>query len=572
MINSKQLVDLPEVFVSFETEKIEGCRVVYLNEELAAGQSSATILDRYSYVVNTKAKAISDRSRIKIFMAERYGGEGILYNGGGGRCGFDGVWQLKGLGPNQLVGKDSGAAYGDGNVCLSVAIYESLWAEIITHALPFGAIRTVAILDTGLEYESWAGVKTRGLLVRKSVVRPAHFIRAVYFKEKTLNRLSDDAQRVKLAIANLVDFLPRPLTLSPVMELHERLESGLIELAGRYAEQFAAARVKGIAHFNVSASNLSLDGAWLDLSGARLFMNPNLHDQVSIDRYNEEYVPAIESLQHLCYYLGKYSIITNDQAKKTSDTITEKFTQAYKEHSNLYHVAQTGFPLWILKTLKNSTDLLNFSQHLRKFLGTEDLKTKTLVIEDIWSGYERWITPLYRALLVSKRESKISVELSSWQPDKKLTNQLFSSFSKLFDLATNVAHKKQIDLQSLYRCMAINITRLNRSPNFLHDLEGKIKQIQEHKTLNSKDAYESLAEEAVHCARFHFESEQPPTTPVWLSSELSIIYNPVLDIFTLKTPEHRLESNYSLANITNDDLNLIKIQSFYYEFWNILNE
>jgi hypothetical protein len=34
MMNSQQLIDLPEVFVSFETEKLEGCHVVYMNEGL----------------------------------------------------------------------------------------------------------------------------------------------------------------------------------------------------------------------------------------------------------------------------------------------------------------------------------------------------------------------------------------------------------------------------------------------------------------------------------------------------------------------------------------------------------
>lgn len=206
MTKSMQLSDLQECLINFETEKLEGCSVVYLNDTLADGNSSETILDAYSYVV--RSDSTPSQPSIKTFMAERYGGDGILSNGGGGRCGFDGLWQLKGLGPNQLVGKDVDADHGDGNLSLDSAIYESIWSEIINAALPFGAIRTVAVLDTGRSFEE-RGISTpRGLLVRQSVVRPAHFIRAIYFKEQQFDRLSEDALRVKSAIVKLIDFLP----------------------------------------------------------------------------------------------------------------------------------------------------------------------------------------------------------------------------------------------------------------------------------------------------------------------------------------------------------------------------
>ena len=190
MTKRTQLSNLQECFVNFETKKLEGCSVVYLNETLADGKSSKTILDAYSYVVMSDSIPSRGQSSVKTFMAERYGGDGILSNGGGGRCGFDGVWQLKGLGPNQLVGKDVDAGHGDGNLSLDTAIYESIWSEIISATLPFGAIRTVAVLDTGRSYEERGFATPRGLLVRQPVVRPAHFIRATYFEEKQLNRLS----------------------------------------------------------------------------------------------------------------------------------------------------------------------------------------------------------------------------------------------------------------------------------------------------------------------------------------------------------------------------------------------
>lgn len=55
MTKRMQLSDLQECFVNFETEKLEGCSVVYFNETLADGKSSETILNAYSYVVRSNS-------------------------------------------------------------------------------------------------------------------------------------------------------------------------------------------------------------------------------------------------------------------------------------------------------------------------------------------------------------------------------------------------------------------------------------------------------------------------------------------------------------------------------------
>ncbi|MBV7496936.1 hypothetical protein KW837_21970 [Pseudomonas sp. PDM24] len=566
----KRLADLHEVFVSFDTEWIEGCSIVYLNDSIAGKQRSGDILRDYSYMV----KSASERHRdlpLKTFKAERYGGDGILGNGGGGRCGFDGVWQLKGLGPNQLVGKDSDAAHGDGNLCLTTAIYETLWSEIIACVLPFGAIRTVAILDTGREYETRGEAATRGLLVREPVVRPAHFIRAVYFKQKVLNKLGEDAERVKLAIARLADFLPSPATPPAIMNQRDRLESGLIELAGRYAEQFAAARAKHIAHYNVSASNLSLDGAWLDLSGACLFTGLSGHDRMSIDRYNNEYAPALESLQNLSYYLSKYSVITIEQAKRLYDAITRHFVHTYEEHLRLYQVAQVGFPLWALRPLAGSAELQAFSQSLRQSLDVDDF-TDNALVEGGWSGYERWTAPFYRALVASKCEGAIAIDLSGLKADTQVTRQLLSRFSQLFDLAAQVAHGRAVGLRSFRRCMAINVIRLNRIPDLLHDLQARIEQIRERPIFDRKAAYQALTKEIVHGARLHLESEQGHTVPMWLSDTVSIEFEPMSGVFTLKTAHCQPRSSHALLKLVEDETAAKGVLSFYHGVWNILNE
>lgn len=571
MTKRMQLSDLQECFINFETEKLEGCSVVYLNETLADGKSSEAILDAYSYVVRPHSMPSRGQSSVKIFMAERYGGDGILSNGGGGRCGFDGLWQLKGLGPNQLVGKDVDAGHGDGNLSLDTAIYESIWSEIISATLPFGAIRTVAVLDTGRSYEEQGFATPRGLLVRQPVVRPAHFIRAIYFEEKQLNRLSKDAHRVKTAIAKLVDFLPSAGVASTASSMSERLEFGLLELAARFAEQFAAAKAKHIIHYNVSASNLSLDGAWLDLSGTRLFTHLIEDYRDDIDRFNTEYFPAVESLQSLCYYLSKYSVITVEESTHILEKTINHFTQTYDKQLNLYQVAQVGFPLWILRVLVGSAELINFFGSLRKFLALDDFTVNEITLVGGWNGYERWTARLFNELL-SSRVNASDANLSWLSTDATAISQLLLSYNKLLDLASQIAKEQHINLQNFYRCMLINITRLNRSHSLLHHIKGRIERIRISVQTDKKTAYKTLSEEASLTARLNLGNEQGRCIPFWLSSALSIWFDPTSGIFTLQGVVSRSLSIDALVELSEHQVDVNTALGFYRGTWSSLNE
>lgn len=571
MTKKMQLSDLQECLINFETEKLEGCSVVYLNDTLADGKSSKDILDAYSYVVRSDSLPARDQSSVKTFMAERYGGDGILSNGGGGRCGFDGLWQLKGLGPNQLVGKDVDADHGDGNLSLDTAIYESIWSEIINAALPFGAIRTVAVLDTGRTYEERGIATPRGLLVRQPVVRPAHFIRATYFEEKHLNSLSKDAQRVKTAIAQLVDFLPSAGVAPTASSMSERLEFGLLELAARFAEQFAAAKAKHIIHYNVSASNLSLDGAWLDLSGTRLFTELIEVDQVDINRFNTEHFPALQSLHSLCYYLSKYSVISVEDSSHLQEKTTKQFAKIYDEQLNLYQVAQAGFPLWILRVITGSLEFAEFSSNLRKLLALNDFTVNSITLEGGWNGYERWTARLFSELL-SSRTNSAPPNFSWLNTDVAAINQLLSSYQQLLDLASKVASEQHINLQNFYRCMQINITRLNRSHSMLHNLEIKIEHIRINTSTDQIVEYKALSDEAVRAAKLNLGNDQGRCVPFWLSRTLSILFDPASGMFTLQEAESRSLSIESLVELSERLSDVNTALSFYRNDWNNMNE
>lgn len=554
-----QLSDLQEVFVPFEAEKVDGCNIIYFNEALASEKTANDILNTYSYIVRIQPISPRPLAPIKTFMAERYGGDGILGNGGGARCGFDGVWQLKGLGPNQLVGKDVDAGHSDGNLSLHTAIYESIWAEIINIALPFGAIRTVAILDTGRKFEERGTLTSRGLLVRQPAVRPAHFMRATYFEEKQKDSLSEDALRVKAAIIKLKKFLPGANCASPPDNSTKQLESGLLELASRFAEQFAAARAKHIIHYNVSASNLSIDGAWLDLSGTRLFTHLIAVDPVDIERSNSEHFPAIDCLSSLCYYLEKYSVITHQEHEHLLAEANKQFLHIYYRKLSLYQAAQAGFPLWILRLLEGSPELEIFSKNIQKISTLQNFVVNTVHTNGGWSGYESWNARLFNDLLLSS--GGCSTADLAWLNTSPLAKaQLLTSHKELFNRASTIAKKYHIEPKNLYRCILINTTRSNRSNSILHNLNSRINHITNDTTTNKKIACLEIFDEALLAAKMSLGNEWSKYTLVWLSNALSIWFDPTTGMYKLnaidstpmrfdtliKLNEHQKEINRAL--------------------------
>lgn len=315
--------------------------------------------------------------------------------------------------------------------------------------------------------------------------------------------------------------------------LERRLQSGLVELADRYAEQFAAARAKHIIHFNVSASNVSLTGGWLDLSGICLFTDDAIHDRSSIDRFNTEYLPAVQSLQSLCYYLGKYAVVTGDVSLCLWQTTAEHFTQRYNHYLHLYQVAQAGFPLWLLRAVENAPEFTAFATALHRALELDQF-TVTCIADAVgWDGYERWSGALFHALLTSLDQDTAAAGPAWLASNTTLDAQLRSSYGQLFDRVAQAAGDHGIDRRHLHLALLINATRLNRSHRVLHELQSQIDALDEKPDGDRRAALHALQDHALLAARFNLGHEQPDALPFWSTTTLTISFNPETGRFTL---------------------------------------
>lgn len=89
------LAELNDNLVPFTARRITSS-LIWCAENV---RNTEVLLKACSYIIDPVSSASA-----KTFHAERYGGSGIQRNGGGARCGFDGNYQVKGMGANPLVG------------------------------------------------------------------------------------------------------------------------------------------------------------------------------------------------------------------------------------------------------------------------------------------------------------------------------------------------------------------------------------------------------------------------------------------------------------------------------------
>lgn len=261
-----------ESFVLFDTYKLKGSEVVWINKELIQEYGiefdedmiKKELIENFSYVCKGYAKRAriiaSDR---KQFMADQYGSRHEVCNGGSARCGLNGHFQIKGIGRNPLVAANMSESHSHGKLFIDEAISEAIWGEICHKHLPYGSIRTLAIIKTNVKhkfgYLADAPNKHCALAIREVSVRPAHFERCTFFwPEESYRYLRDnDANRVRMVVPYLSNLLLGENHKAPLGDV-------LNIMIDRLACQIAASRVKGIPHGSLTSSNISVDGRFLD--------------------------------------------------------------------------------------------------------------------------------------------------------------------------------------------------------------------------------------------------------------------------------------------------------------------
>ncbi|SKA44768.1 protein adenylyltransferase SelO family protein [Photobacterium toruni] len=339
---------LPDIsFSSFDTFRLKGVELVWFNNDLlkkyningSKEEIETFLLNEYSYVLPNYA----DSNRLifnecKTFWADRYGSRHEVCNGGSARCGFDGTFQVKGIGVTPLVAQNMSKSHSHGKLFLDEAISEAIWGEICHQHLPFGSIRTLAIIKTnvqeGFSYSDNCPKKPCALAIREFSIRPAHFERATFFWPfpEYISLRNDDTDRVK----ECINYLPRSLGLSnSILSSKKELFYCLKKLVLRIAKQIAYSRVKGIPHGSLTSSNIGIDGRFLDFG--TITAVPDFGNYVIADGVGavwDDHLLITQWLKNLFFNIEKYSCLDDNLSRNDINTLIDNFINELNNQEN----------------------------------------------------------------------------------------------------------------------------------------------------------------------------------------------------------------------------------------------
>ncbi|WP_454440092.1 protein adenylyltransferase SelO family protein [Vibrio bathopelagicus] len=342
-------------FASFETKRLKNSELVWLNSDLlntygfngTIEEIESFLLEQYSYVSDgyTHNNRVMNNKR-KIFWADRYGSRHEVCNGGSARCGFDGYFQIKGIGLTPLLAQNMSESHSHGKLFLDEAIAEAIWGELCHKNLPFGSIRTLAIIKTNVNQEylylDGKPKKPCALAIREFSIRPAHFERATFFwpsHENMFLRI-DDADRVRESIK----YLPRSLGTSELeLSSKQELLNCLSLIISRIAKQVAFSRVKGIPHGSLTSSNIGIDGRFLDFG--TITAVPDFGNYVLADGVGgvwDDHLLIYNWLKNLITTLNKYTTFNEGISAQNSKDLVGGFLNELDYQENLALLEELG--------------------------------------------------------------------------------------------------------------------------------------------------------------------------------------------------------------------------------------
>lgn len=456
----------------------------------------------------------------KVFYAERYGGSGIQRNGGGARCGFDGNYQVKGMGANPLVGEGTDGRHSNGVLGAIHAIYEALWGEALAEILPYGAVRAQAVLLTNIytdqAFERANGQSRRALLVREPVVRPAHFERAPYFKPQPqyAGQLIHDARRVKAVIPMLPAHLPVP----PEGFSEEALDNprlyaleGLCELARREAWQMAFCRTRFL-RLTTSPSNIAMDGRLMDFNGLSCLFPGDYPDdfghQLRLTELMNEPLVLQQGLSDLCLYLGKY-LFDREFTQMARQQIEAVFQQTFCEACYYGYLEQLGIPA-VLLPQGEIPDALK--QMVNGFMSLVNRRSGSLYCPEPGSKGDSALQTLATELIRRSQDS-ITAQANHPRYDEHFTEAL-RCFTRGIHWLVHVGGKRRIDTPSLVQEMEQHARKRLQPRKFLGKsaMSGEIAAIldehaHDHRLL--KEAFSDMGKRMLAFSREAFGHVSP---------------------------------------------------------------
>ncbi len=474
-------------FVPFKARRLVNANVVYANLPLfheygyfreyeeKSEEFYNQILDYFAYIVPHSDRDISLVGKEeKEFLAERYGGAGILANGGGARCGLSGPFSLKGIGPAPVVGRDVDYWYSHGRMGLEEALTELFYSHIAYAALPNASSRVLAVIDTGgtilqrsfrqslNPYDDDCKHVRAGIIVRETQVRPAHFARAFYFKPSQYmkDHHIHDHERVR----HVIPFLPDAVGVNDFsLNSGQKFRLAIEEILSKSALQLAYSKVRRLMHGSLGLSNILVNGGWIDFGSATAV--PAYEQLITAElqpAYWDEVFLFQKTAADMCFYVRKFQIETRNILSNSAD-FYHKFVNTYINHLRILFVEVTGIPLFLLKNLVNNEWYQKFGSLLLHVAHMENPKAR---ISD-WVLHAEQPSHCWKAVslryILQKFFYQYWIDCKGAPPNlpikAALLNELWGAYSVLCGEIEKQIRIMELDRQALANYIAFNMVR-----------------------------------------------------------------------------------------------------------------
>lgn len=339
-----------DIVVPFSALKLSGANIVWLNErwflnrqidvfdDAVRSRVHKWLIDNFAYIVPSTATMPPANAVSKTFLADSYGGTGVMTHGGSGRVGIDGCFQVKGIGKTPLVGVESDWLHSHGCLWLEEALREAVYAELTACEFPHGAVPVLAVIDTGIDFHKPDGKHSarRALSIRPVVVRPAYLERAIAFLPPGAehNARYRDVRRVK----KVVSYFENLAQQAPDGKLSKVLEVTLAKLAA----QIAFGRAHRLFPGNYSSSNFCINGALLDFGAYTAVANwCRTIGMNGLHGFGDEIAEVKQIIRSISFYVNKYkssavsALDPEEMVEKFVSTLDQEFE---REFLYLFHL------------------------------------------------------------------------------------------------------------------------------------------------------------------------------------------------------------------------------------------
>ncbi len=332
--------------VIFSAGKILDAKVIWKNTDAQCQKDmdDNKIIEEYAFVIKDTpcfSEIQFDAKISKNLLAERYGGDGVGVNGGGGRCGNSGKYQLKGIGANCMVGEHDDVIHNYGGLDAPLAIIEIIYTNLVNRLLPVGAVKIDALIYTGGKtaiYHHPDNLCWGGIMLREQCIRPAHFMRAVHFKpqNKYKGKLIGDISRIRNINRKLFSYFKD--TNQFILFLGKFLQN--------CANQFGFARAVRIMHGTLTPSNITMDGKWLDLPITSM-LNGGVNQCLTSCFYAEHQEPLKYAVELLHGYAKYNKVLLNPTP------LVNYYNEQFDSYFRHYTGYVLGFDLNLIEVLDN---------------------------------------------------------------------------------------------------------------------------------------------------------------------------------------------------------------------------